>query len=136
MPPITVTGTELEYTVDGLSPNVTYIVECTSSNGEDSCDSNMDTIIILPIVQDVNAIEDVSDGSPSLTVSRTAIPGSAITYTVRYPTSSGTIKEPPSEASTVSGITGTSTTLRGLEQDTRYYIWVAAFSLMDKDLTV
>ena len=45
MPPITVTGTELEYTVDGLSPNVTYIVECTSSNGEDSCDSNMDTII-------------------------------------------------------------------------------------------
>ena len=45
MPPITVTGTELEYTVDGLSPNVTYIVECTSSNGVDSCDSSMDTII-------------------------------------------------------------------------------------------
>ena len=45
MPPITLTGTELEYTVDGLSPNVTYIVECTSSNGVDSCDSSMDTII-------------------------------------------------------------------------------------------
>ena len=28
----------------------------------------------------------------------------------------------------MSGITGTSTTLSGLEQDTRYYIWVAAFS--------
>ena len=45
-----------------------------------------------------------------------------------YSTSSDTITEPPSEASTVSGITGTSTTLSGLEQDTRYYIWVAAFS--------
>ena len=45
MSPITVTGTELEYTVDGLSPDVTYIVECTSSNGEDSCETSMDTII-------------------------------------------------------------------------------------------
>ena len=45
MPPKTVTGTELEYSVDDLSPNVTYIVECTSSNGIDSCDSSMDTII-------------------------------------------------------------------------------------------
>ena len=42
--PKTETGTELEYTVDGLSPYVNYNVECTSSNGEDSCDSNMDTI--------------------------------------------------------------------------------------------
>ena len=42
--PKTVTGTVLEYTVDGLSPYVNYTVECTSSNGEDSCDSNMDTI--------------------------------------------------------------------------------------------
>ena len=42
--PKTVTGTVLQYTVDGLSPYVTYTVECTSSNGEDSCDSNMDTI--------------------------------------------------------------------------------------------
>ena len=40
----TVTGTVLQYTVDGLSPYVTYTVECTSSNEEDSCDSNMDTI--------------------------------------------------------------------------------------------
>ena len=49
MPSITINGTELEYTVDGLSPNVTYIVECMSSNGEDSCNSTtvttMDTII-------------------------------------------------------------------------------------------
>ena len=44
---MTITGTELEYTVDGLSPNVTYIVECTSSNGEDSCDSNNQTIGML-----------------------------------------------------------------------------------------
>ena len=42
--PKTVTNTVLQYTVDGLSPYVTYTVECTSSNGEDSCDSNMDTI--------------------------------------------------------------------------------------------
>ena len=44
MPSKTVTGTELEYTVDDLSPNVTYIVECMSSNGEYSCDSSMDMI--------------------------------------------------------------------------------------------
>ena len=42
--PKTVTGTVLRYTVNGLSPYVTYTVECTSSNGEDSCDSNMNTI--------------------------------------------------------------------------------------------
>ena len=42
--PKTVTGTVLQYTVDGLSPYVTYTIQCTSSNGEDSCDSNMDTI--------------------------------------------------------------------------------------------
>ena len=40
----TVTGTVLQYTVNGLSPYVNYTVECTSSNGEDSCDSNMNTI--------------------------------------------------------------------------------------------
>ena len=45
MPSITVTGTKLEYTVDDLSPDVTYIVECVSANGVDSCDSSMDTII-------------------------------------------------------------------------------------------
>ena len=44
MPPKTVNGTELEYSVDDLSPDVNYIVECTSSNGEDSCDSSMDMI--------------------------------------------------------------------------------------------
>ena len=42
--PKTVTGTVLQYTVNGLSPYVTYTVECTSSSGEDSCNSNMDTI--------------------------------------------------------------------------------------------
>ena len=45
MPPITVTGTELEYTVDGLRPGVNYTVECTSSNGEESCYSSMNTIM-------------------------------------------------------------------------------------------
>ena len=56
---------------------------------------------------------------------------SSITYTVWYSTSSGTITEPPSGASTVEGITGTSTTLSGLKQGTRYYIWVAAVSSDD-----
>ena len=41
--PKTVNGTVLQYKVNGLSPYVTYTVECTSSNGEDSCDSNMNT---------------------------------------------------------------------------------------------
>ena len=44
MSSITVTGAELEYTVVDLNPNVTYTVECMSSNGEDSCDSSMDMI--------------------------------------------------------------------------------------------
>ena len=47
LPPKTVTDTVLQYTVDGLSPYVTYTVECTSLNGEDSCDSSMDTIRML-----------------------------------------------------------------------------------------
>ena len=85
--------------------------------------------VVLPIVKDVNAIESASDGSPSLRVSWTAVSDeSEITYTVRYSTSSGTTTEPPSEASTASGITGISTILSELEQDTRYYIWVAAVS--------
>ena len=42
MPPKT--GTELEYTVEDLNPNVNYTVECMSSYGEKSCDSNMDMI--------------------------------------------------------------------------------------------
>ena len=125
MPPITVTGTELEYTVDGLSPNVTYIVKCISSNGVDSCDSSVDMIRLLPQVQ-VTVTSGVSDGSPTLEVSWTAVPGSGITYTVRYSTSAET--EPPYGAVTITGLTGTSTTLSGLEQGTRYYIWVAAVS--------
>ena len=43
--PKTVNDTELEYTVKDLRSGVNYTVECTSSNGKDSCDSNMDTII-------------------------------------------------------------------------------------------
>ena len=42
--PKTVTDTVLRYTVNGLSPYVNYTVECSTSNGEESCDSNMDTI--------------------------------------------------------------------------------------------
>ena len=43
MPPITVTGTELEYTVDDLSSDGAYTVNCTSSNsnGDESCNSNV-----------------------------------------------------------------------------------------------
>ena len=64
-----------------------------------------------------------------MTVSWTAVSDeSGITYTVRYSTSSGTITEPPSGASTVEGITGTSTKLSRLKQGTVYYIWVAAVS--------
>ena len=61
-------------------------------------------------------------------VSWTTVPGSGITYTVWYSTSSGTKTEPPSGASIVEGITGTSTNLSGLEKGIRYYIWVAAVS--------
>ena len=85
-----------------------------------------------PQVQGVTVTRGVSGESPSLTVSWTAVSGSEITYTVRYSTSSGTTTEPPSWASTMSGITGTSTTLSGLTQGTMYYIWVAAFSSVGK----
>ena len=82
-----------------------------------------------PQVKGVTVTRGVSGGSPSLTVSWTTVSGSGITYSVRYSsTSSGTTTEPPSGASTMSGITGTSTTLSGLTQGTMYYIWVAAVS--------
>ena len=83
---------------------------------------------VPPQVQGVTITRGVSIESPSLTVSWTAVSGSGITYTVRYSTSSGTETEPPSGASTVKGINGTSTTLGGLTQGTIYYIWVAAVS--------
>ena len=70
-------------------------------------------------------------GYPTLLISWNAVPsggGALITYTVWYSTSSGTTTEPPSRASTMSGITGSSSTLSGLTQGTRYYIWVAAVS--------
>ena len=79
-------------------------------------------------VKGVTIARGVSDGSPSLIVSWTAVSGSGITYTVWYSTSSGNETEPPSGASTQSGIAGTSTTLSGLTQGTVYYIWVAAVS--------
>ena len=79
-------------------------------------------------VQGVTVTRGVSGGSPSLTVSWTAVSGSGISYTVWHSTSSGNETEPPSGASTVSGITGTSTTLSGLTQGTMYYIWIAAVS--------
>ena len=64
-----------------------------------------------------------------MTVSWAAVSDeSGINYTVWYSTSSGTETEPPSGASIVSDINGISTTLSGLEQGTRYYIWVAAVS--------
>ena len=85
--------------------------------------------LVHPQVYDVKTDKGVSDESPSLTVSWTAVSDeSGITYTVWYSTSSVDEMEPPSGALTVSGITGTSTTLNGLEQGTRYYIWVAAVS--------
>ena len=81
-----------------------------------------------PLVKGVTVTRGVSGGSPSLTVSWTPVSGSGITYTVWYSTSSGTTADPPSGALTVSGNTGTSTTLSGLTQGTMYYIWVAAVS--------
>ena len=84
--------------------------------------------LVPPQVQGVTVTRGVSGGSPSLNVSWTAVSGSGITYTVRYSTNSVTRTGPPSGASTISGITGTSTTLSGLTQGTVYYIWVAAVS--------
>ena len=83
--------------------------------------------IVLPQVEGVTVTSNVSDGSPSLTVSWTAVSDeSGINYTVWYSTSAET--EPPYGAITITGLTGTSTTLSGLEEDTEYYIWVAAVS--------
>ena len=79
----------------------------------------------LPKVQGVTVTRGVSDGSPSLTVTWTAVPEFGITYTVWYSTNT-IIKQ--SGASTVKGITGISTTLSGLTQGTMYYIWIAAVS--------
>ena len=67
---------------------------------------------------------------PTLTISWTPITDFDydISYTVWYSTSTGTSTEPSSGASTMSGITGTSTTPNGLAHGTTYYIWVAAIS--------
>ena len=54
--------------------------------------------------------------------------GSGISYTVWYSTSNGSTEIPPSGANSVSGITGTTTTLTGLSSSTSYYVWVAALS--------
>ena len=93
------------------------------------CNTLFYAYIVLPQVQGIIVTSGVSDGSPSLEVSWTAVSDeSGITYTVWYSTSSVTITESPSEASTVEGITGTSIKLSGLEEYTEYYIWVAAVS--------
>ena len=84
--------------------------------------------LVLPPVPDVTANKYASNGSAALNISWTAVPGSGISYTVWYSTISEPITEPPSGASNKTGITGTSTILSGLEQGTRYYIWVAAVS--------
>ena len=81
-----------------------------------------------PQVENVTVTRGVSDGSPSLTVSWSAVPGSGITYTVWYSTQNCTIKKPSSGATNKKGITSTSITLSGLTQGTKYYIWVTAVS--------
>ena len=66
------------------------------------------------------------DGFPFLVISWNREVESGITYIVRYSVDSGTETEPPSEASTVSGILDSPITLVKLAQGTTYYIWVAA----------
>ena len=61
-----------------------------------------------------------------LTISWTAVTGTAIGYVVRYSTDRGTETDPPFDAIKRSGITATSTTLIGLQSGTTYYVWVAA----------
>ena len=68
----------------------------------------------------------LTQSGTSLTVSWTAVTGTAIGYVVRYSTDSGTATDPPSDAMKRSGITATSTTLTGLQSGTTYYVWVAA----------
>ena len=99
------------------------------------CKCMYNTCIYFAIVPDevgmVNVTRGAENGFPTLLISWNAVPsggGALITYTVWYSTSSGTATEPPSEASTMSGITGTSTTLSGLTQGTRYFTWIAAVS--------
>ena len=68
----------------------------------------------------------LSGSGTSLTVSWTAVTGTAIGYVVRYSTDRGTETDPPSDAMKRSGITATSTTLTGLQSGTTYYVWIAA----------
>ena len=65
------------------------------------------------------------DGFPFLAISWNGEVESSITYIVRYSIDSGTETEPPSGASTVSGILDSPVTLVNLTQGTTYYIWVA-----------
>ena len=68
----------------------------------------------------------LTENGTSLTVSWTAVTGTAIGYVVRYSTDSGTETDPPSNAMKRSGITATLTTLTGLQSGTTYYVWIAA----------
>ena len=87
------------------------------------------TLLVSPKVTGV-FVRVVFTKVPTLTISWTPITDFDydISYTVWYSTSSGTTTEPPSGASTMSGITGTVATVSGLTQGTIYYIWVAAIS--------
>ena len=83
----------------------------------------------LPRVQGVTVTGTVRALSPALRVSWSAVRGSGITYTVCYSTNRGSQSYPPSGANCgASGITGTSTTLGPVSQNTTYYIWVRAES--------
>ena len=80
-------------------------------------------------VQGVTVTRTVQGSSPALRVSWSAVRRSDITYTVCYSTNRGTQSDPPSGADCgAKGITGISTTLGPVSQNTTYYIWVRAVS--------
>ena len=94
---------------------------------------NVQTYTILELrgpfqVRGVTISQETLDGSPYLIVSWTAVPGSGITYTVCYSTSSGTTTEAPLGAIEIFKIFETSTILMNLWLNTTYHIWIAAVS--------
>ena len=81
-------------------------------------------------VKNVTITKTTQDSTPALYVSWIPVNDSHATYTVCYSQSSGsdTESDPPSDATCVEGLTGTSTTLSALNRGTTYDIWVAAVS--------